>query len=139
MPIRAWSGWCAAGACRWWSAAPGLIETLDEAGLPGAVAVICVLADDLHTIEAALLTRENRPDIRVVVQLRNPAVGRAPSALSISVLDVAGLSAPSLVESCLRTGTYELDLDGHPFVATQVVGDAASRLRSRHGSLAPLA
>ncbi len=118
---------------------PRLIETLDEAGLAGAVAVICVLADDLHTIEAALLTRESRADIRVVVQLRNPAVGRALSALSISVLDVAGLSAPSLVESCLRTGTYNLDLDGHPFVATQVVADAASRLRSRYGSLAPLA
>jgi Trk K+ transport system NAD-binding subunit len=118
---------------------PRLIETMDEAGLADAVAVICVLADDLHTIEAALLTRENRPDIRVVVQLRNPAVGRALSALSIAVLDVAGLSAPSLVESCLRTGTYQLDLDGHPFVAKQVVSDVSSRLRSRYGSLAPLA
>jgi Trk K+ transport system NAD-binding subunit len=118
---------------------PRLIETMDEAGLAGAVAVICVLADDLHTIEAALLTRENRPDIRVVVQLRNPAVGRALSALSIAVLDVAGLSAPSLVESCLRTGTYQLDLDGHPFVVKQVVSDVSSRLRSRYGSLAPLA
>jgi len=117
---------------------PRLIETLNEAGLSGAAAVICVLGDDLHTIEAALLTKENRPDMRVVVQLRNPAVGRALSALSISVLDVAGLSAPSLVESCLRTGTHELDLDGHPFVATQVVADVAGRLRSRYGSLAPL-
>ncbi|WP_213011201.1 NAD(P)-binding protein, partial [Paractinoplanes toevensis] len=118
---------------------PRLIETLDEAGLAGAAAVICVLADDLHTIEAALLTRENRPGLRIVVQLRNPAVGRALSALSISVLDVAGLSAPSLVESCLGTGTHDLDLDGHPFVATQVVADTGGRLRSRFGSLAPLA
>ncbi|WP_177319617.1 NAD(P)-binding protein [Actinoplanes philippinensis] len=115
---------------------PRLIETMDEAGLAGALAVVCVLADDLHTIEAALLTREQRPDIRVVVQLRNPAVGRALSALSIAVLDVAGLSAPSLVESCLRTGTYRLDLDGHPFLAKQVVADVSSRLRSRYGSLA---
>jgi Trk K+ transport system NAD-binding subunit len=118
---------------------PRLIETLDEAGLAAAVAVICVLADDLHTIEAALLTRENRPDLRVVVQLRNPAVGRALSALSISVLDVAGLSAPSLVESCLGTATHDLDLDGHPFVATQVVADTGGRLRAQFGSLAPLA
>jgi Trk K+ transport system NAD-binding subunit len=117
---------------------PRLTETLDEAGLAAAAAVICVLADDLHTIEAALLTRENRPDLRVVVQLRNPAVGRALSALSISVLDVAGLSAPTLVESCLRTGSYDLDLDGQPFVATQVIADVSSRLRTRYGSLAPL-
>ncbi|GAA2634051.1 NAD-binding protein [Paractinoplanes durhamensis] len=118
---------------------PRLVETLDEAGLAGAVAVICVLADDLHTIEVALLTRENRPDLRIVVQLRNPAVGRALAALSIAVLDVAGLSAPSLVESCLGTGAHDLDLDGHPFLAMQVVADADSRLRTRFGSLAPLA
>ncbi len=118
---------------------PRLIETLDEAGLAGAAAVICVLGDDLHTIEAALLTRESRPDIRVVVQLRNPAVGRALSALSVSVLDVAGLSAPSLVEACLRTGTHEIDLDGTRFVATQVVAEEAGALRERYGSLAPLA
>jgi Trk K+ transport system NAD-binding subunit len=130
--VRGWDVPVVAGS-------PRLIETLDEAGLSGAAAVICVLADDLHTIEAALLTKENRPDIRIVVQLRNPAVGRALSALSISVLDVAGLSAPSLVESCLRTGTHDVDLDGHPFVATEVVADVSSRLRSRYGSLAPLA
>ncbi|MBU2668401.1 NAD-binding protein [Actinoplanes bogorensis] len=118
---------------------PRLVETLGEAGLPGAVAVICVLGDDLHTIEAALLTRENRPDIRIVVQLRNAAVGRALSALSISVLDVAGLSTPSLVEACLRTGTHELDLDGTRFVAAQTVADFTGPLRSRYGALAPLA
>ncbi|MGK5682045.1 NAD-binding protein [Actinoplanes sp. URMC 104] len=118
---------------------PRLIETLGDAGLPGATAVICVLADDLHTIEAALLTRENRPDIRIVVQLRNPAVGRALSALSVSVLDVAGLSAPSLVEACLRTGAHELDLEGDRFVAVQTVADVGGPLRTRYGALAPLA
>ena len=118
---------------------PRLLQTLDEAGLAGAVAVIGVLADDLHTLEAALLVREQRPDVRVVVQLRNPAVGRALSAMAVSVLDVAGLSAPSVVEACLRTGAHELDLDGHLFVATQVVADVSGTLRSRYGSLAPLA
>ncbi|AEV83541.1 Calcium-gated potassium channel mthK [Actinoplanes sp. SE50] len=118
---------------------PRLQETLDEAGLPGAVAVICVLADDLHTLEAALLMRELRPDVRVVVQLRNPAVGRALSAMQVSVLDVAGLSAPSMVEACLRSGTHELDLDGQPFVAAQVVAEQSGTLRTRYGSLAPLA
>jgi Trk K+ transport system NAD-binding subunit len=118
---------------------PRLAETLDEAGLGRAAAVICVLADDLHTIEAALLIKERRADLRVVVQLRNPAVGRALAALSVSVLDVAGLSAPSLVEACLRTGRHELDLDGRPFVAVQVVAGAPGRLRTRFGSLAPIA
>jgi Trk K+ transport system NAD-binding subunit len=118
---------------------PRLQETLDEAGLPGAVAVICVLADDLHTLEAALLMREQRDDVRLVVQLRNPAVGRALSAMRVAVLDVAGLSAPSVVEACLRRGTHELDLDGQPFVAAQVTAEDSGTLRSRYGSLAPLA
>ena len=45
---------------------------LMEAGLVGAAAVICVLEDDLQTLETALLTRELRADVRVVVQLANP-------------------------------------------------------------------
>jgi Trk K+ transport system NAD-binding subunit len=130
--VRAWGVPVVAGS-------PRVIETLDEAGLAGAVAVIGVLADDLHTLETALLVREQRPDVRVVVQLRNPAVGRALSAMNVSVLDVAGLSAPSVVEACLRTGAHELELGGHLFVATQVVADVSSSLRSRYGSLAPLA
>ncbi|MEV6342938.1 NAD-binding protein [Actinoplanes sp. NPDC051851] len=118
---------------------PRLLETLGEAGLAGAVAVICVQMEDLHTLETALLVRERRPDVRVVVQLDNPAVGRALAALSIAVLDVAGLSAPSVVEACLRTGTHDLDLDGQRFVAAHVVADRTGTLRSCYGDLAPLA
>jgi hypothetical protein len=78
-------------------------ETLAEAGLPGAAAVICAMEDDLQTLETALLTRELRADVRIVVQLGNPAVGRALAGIEISVLDVAGLSAPSIVEACLQS------------------------------------
>ena len=85
-------------------------ETLAEAGLAGAEAVICAQEDDLPTLETALLTRELRADVRVVVQLSNPAVGRALSRIAISVLDVAGLSAPSITEACLRTGVQEIRL-----------------------------
>jgi voltage-gated potassium channel Kch len=52
-------------------------DTLAEAGLAGAAAVICALEHDLHTLETALLTRQLRTDVRVIVQLGNPAVGRA--------------------------------------------------------------
>jgi Trk K+ transport system NAD-binding subunit len=116
-----------------------LAETLTEAGLPGASAVICVLADDLHTLETALLVRQQRPEVRIVVQLRNPAVGRALSRIAVSVLDVAGLSAPSVVEACLRTGAHELELGGERFVAAQVVADWSGTLRSSYGDLAPVA
>src|SRR5262245_59558259 len=50
----------------------GSAETLAAAGLVGAVAVICAEEHDLRTLEAALLARKLRTDVRVVVQLANP-------------------------------------------------------------------
>ena len=83
-------------------------DTLVSAGLAGAIAVICAQHDDLRTLETALLARRLRADVRVVAQLNNPAVGRAVKQVGISVLDVAGLSAPSVVEACLRSGVQPM-------------------------------
>ena len=114
-------------------------ETLAEAGLAGAEAVICAQEDDLPTLEAALLTRELRADVRVVVQLSNPAVGRALSRIAISVLDVAGLSAPSITEACLRTGVQEIRLATERFAAARTVAPGPATLRELYGALAPIA
>lgn len=114
-------------------------EVLAEAGLAGAEAVICAQEDDLRTLETALLTRELRADVRVVVQLSNPAVGRALSRIAISVLDVAGLSAPSITEACLRTGVQEIRLAGERFAAARTVASRAGSLREIYGALAPIA
>ena len=113
-------------------------ETLAEAGLPGAAAVVCTLEDDLQTLETALLTRELRADVRVVVQLGNPAVGRALAGIEISVLDVAGLSAPSVVEACLRSA-QEIRLADERFFAARTVAPRAASLRELYGALAPIA
>ena len=113
-------------------------EILAEAGLPGATAVICALEDDLHTLETALLTRELRADVRVVVQLGNPAVGRALAGIQISVLDVAGLSAPSIVEACLRSA-QEIRLADERFFAARTVAPRSASLRELYGALAPIA
>ena len=69
-------------------------ETLAGAGLAGAEAVICAQEDDLRTLETALLARELRSRVRVVVQLSNPAVGRALSRVAVSVPDPRARSAP---------------------------------------------
>ncbi len=114
-------------------------QTLSEAGLAGAEAVICVLDDDLRTLETALLTRELRADVRVVVQLGNPAVGRALSRIQVSVLDVAGLSAPSIAEACLRSGVQEIRLAGERFAAARTTAPRAATLRELYGALAPIA
>ncbi len=113
-------------------------DTLAEAGLRGAAAVVCALEDDLHTLETALLTRELRADVRVVVQLGNPAVGRALSGVAISVLDVAGLSAPSIVEACLQSA-QEIRLAGERFFAARSIAPRAGSLRELYGALAPIA
>ncbi|MGD0701708.1 MAG: NAD-binding protein [Trebonia sp.] len=114
-------------------------ETLMSAGLAGAIAVICAQHDDLAALETALLTRRLRGDVRVVVQLGNPAVGRAFKDVGVKVLDVAGLSAPSVVEACLREGVQELTLSGERFLAARTIAPRAATLRQLYGSLAPVA
>jgi Trk K+ transport system NAD-binding subunit len=109
-------------------------EILTRAGLTGAMAVVCALSDDLHT-----LTRQLREDVRVIVQLGNPAVGRALSQLGVAVLDVAGLSAPSVVEACLAAGVQDISLSGERFVAARTVAPKAATLRELYGALAPIA
>src|ERR1039457_3915340 len=102
------------------AASSRIAETLTGAGLAGATAVICVQHDDLYTLETALLTRQLREDVRVVVQLGNPAVGRALSQVGVSVLDVAGLS-------------------GERFTAARTTAPRAASLRELYGALAPIA
>ena len=114
-------------------------ETLTGAGLAGAAAVICAAEDDLYTLETALLTRQLREDVRVVAQLGNPAVGRALAQVGVEVLDVAGLSAPSVVEACLRSSAQEIVLSGEPFTAAWTSVPRAASLRELYGALAPIA
>jgi Trk K+ transport system NAD-binding subunit len=114
-------------------------ETLTGAGLAGAAAVVCAAEDDLYTLETALLTRQLRKDVRVVAQLGNPAVGRALAQVGVAVLDVAGLSAPSVVEACLRSGAQEITLSGERFTAAWTSVPRPASLRELYGALAPIA
>ncbi len=114
-------------------------ETLTGAGLAGAAAVVCAAEDDLHTLETALLTRQLREDVRVVAQLGNPAVGRALSQVGVAVLDVAGLSAPSVVEACLQSSAQDIRLSGERFIAAWTAAPKAASLRELYGALAPIA
>jgi Trk K+ transport system NAD-binding subunit len=118
---------------------PRNAETLMSAGLAGAVAVICAQDSDLSALETALLVRRLRADVRVVAQLANPAVGRAVRQAGVAVLDVAGLSAPSVVEVCLREGVQEMSLSGMRFLAARTAPPRAATLRELYGALAPVA
>jgi Trk K+ transport system NAD-binding subunit len=114
-------------------------ETLTHAGLAGAAAVVCAHQDDLDTLGTALLTRQLREDVRVVAQLGNPAVGRALARAGVLVLDVAGLSAPSIVELCLRSDAREIVLSGERFIAARITAPRSASLRELYGALAPVA
>jgi Trk K+ transport system NAD-binding subunit len=114
-------------------------ETLAAAGLDGAIAVICAQDDDLSALETALLARRLRGEVRVVAQLANPAVGRAVKEAGVAVLDVAGLSAPSVVGVCLGEGVQEMSLSGMRFLAARTAAPSAATLRELYGALAPVA
>ena len=114
-------------------------ETLVSAGLAGAIAVICAQENDLSALETALLVRRLRAELRVIAQLANPAVGRAIREAGVAVLDVAGLSAPSVVEVCLGEGVQEMSLSGMRFLAARTVAPRAATLRTLYGALAPVA
>jgi Trk K+ transport system NAD-binding subunit len=114
-------------------------ETLMSAGLADAIAVICAQDDDLAALETALLARRLRAGVRVVAQLTNPAVGRAVKQAGVAVLDVAGLSAPSVVEVCLDEGVQEMSLSGMRFLAARTTAPSAATLRELYGALAPVA
>ncbi|MBZ5734684.1 NAD-binding protein [Nocardioides sp. TRM66260-LWL] len=124
---------------RWVAADSRLPETLLDAGLAAAAALVCVESDDLHTLATALLARQLRPELRVVVQLRNEAVGRALEATGVAVLDVARLSAPSIVRACLGTERWSLELAGTAFEMVAVTAREAGPLRALYGDLAPIA
>ncbi len=115
-------------------------EPLIEGGIEGAMAVICAESSDLLTLETALLVRDMSEDVRVIVHLDNPAVGNAVEDVTGhgSVLDVAGLFAPSVVSTCMGHDADRLDIGGEEFIAATVDVDRHATLRALFGDLAPV-
>jgi len=118
-----------------------LSEPLYAAGLEGALAIVCTEDSDLRTLETALLVRDLRADVRVVVHLDNPAVGRAIEHVTGegSVLDIAELFAPSVVEACVGDNAHAFDLSGERCETTEVAAPRDGTLRELYGDLAPVA
>ena len=116
-------------------------DVLLNAGLVDARAVVCVEAGDLQNLETALVARGLRPDVRMILQMTNAAVGAAMGDLlqSGAALDVADLAAPSLVQACRGSGQVELTLGGAQFLVSETVVTRPGTLRSIFGDLVPIA
>jgi len=117
-----------------------LTEPLYDAGIAGAAAVVCIESSDLRTLETVLLVRDLRPDVRIVAHLDNPAVARAVEEVTgaATVLDVAALFAPSVIEACLGRRAHDISLGSTEFVTIEVIAPRPGTLRELYGSLVPL-
>ena len=117
-----------------------LTEPLYDAGIAGAAAVVCIESSDLRTLETVLLVRDLRPEVRIVAHLDNPAVARAVEEVTgaATVLDVAALFAPSVIEACLGRRAHDITLGSTQFVTLEVIAPRAGTLRELYGSLVPL-
>ncbi len=115
-------------------------DSLSEAGIAGAEAVVCIESTDLRTLETALLVRGLRDDVRVVAQLDNPAIANAMEEVTgqATVLDVAALFAPSVVEACVKRRAHDITIGDARFVTVEVVAPRTDSLRSLYGHLVPL-
>jgi Trk K+ transport system NAD-binding subunit len=132
--VESWGIRCIVGS-------PRMAGILEQAGLSKARAVVCSERSEVQTLETALRISEMRPEIRVVVQLANAAVGAAIAQVTGpgTVLDVAGLAAPSIVEACLGSNSYQIEFAGTRFMTCDVSVERYASLRGLFGSLAPVA
>ncbi|BBZ42973.1 NAD-binding protein [Mycobacterium parmense] len=114
---------------------------LTNAGIADAHAVICAGDDDATNLEIALLARKANPEVRVVGRLANDvlrtamAADRRPGA----ILDVADLTAPSVVEACLAHTAHPFEAAGIKFVVSGAEAPRDATLREIYGDLAPVA
>jgi Trk K+ transport system NAD-binding subunit len=97
--------------------------------------------DDLRNIETAMLVREISPDVRIVVQMANSAVGRALHSIATpgAVIDVADLASSAFVEAALNRTTHAVHMGGSDFLVDTIVATRPGSLRGLWGDLAPIA
>ena len=114
---------------------------LTDAGVATACAVVCAGADDAKNLEIALLARKANPEVRVVARLANDVLRTAMAADNGpgAILDVADLSAPSVVEACLASTTHPFEAAGIKFVVWGTEAPRDATLRDLYGDLAPVA
>jgi Trk K+ transport system NAD-binding subunit len=118
-----------------------MCDVLESANIADALAVVCAGDDDAANLEIALLARRSNPSVRVVARLANDVLRAAVAADNGpgAILDVAELTAPSVVEACLAHRTHPFEAAGTQFLVSGSEVPRAGTLREIYGDLAPVA
>jgi Trk K+ transport system NAD-binding subunit len=119
----------------------GVCDELERAHVADALAVVCAGDDDAANLEIALLARRSNPSVRVVARLANDVLRAAVAADNGpgAILDVAELTAPSVVEACLARRAHPFEAAGTKFLVSGSEAPRAATLREIYGELAPVA
>jgi Trk K+ transport system NAD-binding subunit len=119
----------------------GVARELGRAEISKAQAVICAGDDDAANLEIALLARRANRTVRVVARISNDVLRLAVAADNGpgAILDVAELTAPSVVEACLAQPTHPFEAAGIQFVVAGTEAPQDATLREIFGELTPVA
>jgi Trk K+ transport system NAD-binding subunit len=119
----------------------GVARELGRAEISKAQAVICAGDDDAANLEIALLARRANRTVRVVARISNDVLRLAVAADNGpgAILDVAELTAPSVVEACLAQPTHPFEAAGIQFVVAGTEAPRDATLREIFGELTPVA
>ena len=114
---------------------------LAAADVATADAVICASTEDSLNLEMALLARRANPGVRVVARIANPVLRQAMDDDNGpgSVLDVADLAAPSVLEALLGRTAHTIRVAAQDFVVSNATAAVDGTLREIYGRLAPVA
>src|ERR1700728_3869632 len=111
-----------------------IVEELTLSGVPAVV-----VDDDPAPALARMIAAWRVPLVTGPARAEETLMSAGPPGAGAGVLDVAGLSAPSVVEVCLGEGVQEMTLSGMRFLAARTTAPAAATLRELYGALAPVA
>ncbi len=118
-----------------------LPETLLEAGIQHASAVIACEESDLHNLEIVMLANELVEGIRAVASFFNQRVGEQltaaiPNATALSLSEKAG---PSFAEACSNSSVLHLfNIDNEEVVVMEAEVREAAQISQLYGKIRPL-
>ncbi|WP_329001689.1 NAD-binding protein [Kribbella sp. NBC_00709] len=98
------------------------IDAADDGSPSTARALVLLDTDDVHNVHTALTARDMDPELRIVVQMVNPRLGKQMNSLlgDCVVINGPSLAAPAFVADALEDDELTwLDLGGRRLVAGQ--------------------